>query len=127
MINNQLLSVTSRISDFSQLYISIQIQLGGDRKIGNVGPPMPCNLIKLIDVPDLGYFADKNGGEILLKGYNVTSGYLKDPEATKAAFDEDGYMRTGDIGRFSEDGALEIIDRRKNVFKLPQVLLFFLV
>ncbi|EGT48080.1 hypothetical protein CAEBREN_08383 [Caenorhabditis brenneri] len=96
------------------------IQLVGDTRIGCVGPPMACCLIKLVDVPDLGYYVDKNGGEILVKGHNVTSGYYKNPEATAASFTEDGYLKTGDIGRFTPEGSLQIIDRRKNVFKLPQ-------
>uniref|UniRef100_A0A8R1HTT4 Long-chain-fatty-acid--CoA ligase n=1 Tax=Caenorhabditis japonica TaxID=281687 RepID=A0A8R1HTT4_CAEJA len=96
------------------------IQLVGDTRVGTVGPPTANCLIKLVDVPDLGYFADKNEGEILVKGNNVTSGYYKNPEATKAAFTEDGFLRTGDIGRFTPEGSLLIVDRIKNVFKLPQ-------
>ncbi|CAI2351085.1 unnamed protein product [Caenorhabditis sp. 36 PRJEB53466] len=96
------------------------IQLVGDTRIGCVGPPMACCLIKLVDVPELGYHVDKNGGEILVKGHNVTSGYFKNPEATASSFTDDGYLKTGDIGRFTPEGSLQIIDRRKNVFKLPQ-------
>lgn len=96
------------------------IQLVGDQRVGCVGPPMACCLIKLVDVPDLGYYVDKNGGEVLVKGYNVTSGYYKNPDATKAAFTDDGFLKTGDIGRFTPEGTLQIIDRQKNVFKLPQ-------
>ncbi|EFO92326.1 hypothetical protein CRE_10875 [Caenorhabditis remanei] len=96
------------------------IQLVGDTRIGCVGPPMACSLLKLVDVPELGYYVNKNGGEILVKGYNVTSGYYKNPDATTSSFTEDGYLKTGDIGRFTPEGSLQIIDRRKNVFKLPQ-------
>jgi long-chain acyl-CoA synthetase len=54
-------------------------------------------------------------GEILCKGDNVFSGYFKDPGATAAAFTEDGWFRTGDVGRFTEDGFLQIIDRKKDI------------
>jgi long-chain acyl-CoA synthetase len=54
-------------------------------------------------------------GEILARGENVFSGYFKDPGATAAAFTEDGWFRTGDIGRFTEDGFLQIIDRKKDI------------
>jgi long-chain acyl-CoA synthetase len=54
-------------------------------------------------------------GEILAKGENVFTGYFKDPGATAAAFTEDGWFRTGDVGRWTEDGFLQIIDRKKDI------------
>jgi len=54
-------------------------------------------------------------GEILARGENVFAGYFKDPEATAAAFTADGWFRTGDVGRWTEDGFLQIIDRKKDI------------
>lgn len=54
-------------------------------------------------------------GEILAKGPSVFSGYFKDPEATAAAFTEDGWFCTGDVGRWTEDGFLQIVDRKKDI------------
>ncbi len=54
-------------------------------------------------------------GEILARGENVFRGYFKDPAATAAAFTEDGWFRTGDVGRWTEDGFLQIIDRKKDI------------
>ncbi len=54
-------------------------------------------------------------GEILARGENVFRGYFKDPDATAAAFTDDGWFRTGDIGRWTEDGFLQIIDRKKDI------------
>jgi long-chain acyl-CoA synthetase len=54
-------------------------------------------------------------GEILARGANVFAGYFKDPDATTAAFTPDGWFRTGDVGRWTEDGFLQIIDRKKDI------------
>lgn len=54
-------------------------------------------------------------GEIRIKGPNVMPGYFKRPEETAAAFDEDGYFRTGDMGRVDEDGFLSITGRIKEM------------
>lgn len=56
-------------------------------------------------------------GEIRVKGYNVTCGYFKDPERTAEAFDEEGYLGTGDLGMISADGYLHFRGRMKDMYK----------
>ena len=82
-----------------------------------------------MDVPELGYTSkDMNEqgqwqprGEICLKGPCVFIGYYKDVAKTKEAIDEEGWLHTGDIGTLiPETGAVKIIDRKKNIFKLNQ-------
>lgn len=63
--------------------------------------------------------SDPPAGEVLIRGPMLASGYLKDEEKTKAAFDDDGFFKTGDIGRIV-NGTLKIVDRKKNIFKLAQ-------
>ncbi|XP_062988731.1 long-chain-fatty-acid--CoA ligase 5 isoform X2 [Elgaria multicarinata webbii] len=94
--------------------------LPGDWKTGHVGPPLACNIVKLDDVAEMNYFASNNEGEVCIKGPNVFKGYLKDPEKTEEALDKDGWLHTGDIGKWMPNGTLKIIDRKKNIFKLAQ-------
>eukprot|EP00057_Strongylocentrotus_purpuratus_P020871 XP_011675345.1 PREDICTED: long-chain-fatty-acid--CoA ligase 6 [Strongylocentrotus purpuratus] len=92
----------------------------GDMSPGNVGSLMPGVEMKLVDVPDMNYFAKNGQGEVCSRGNNIFTGYLKDEEKTRETFDEDGWMHSGDIGKWMPNGTLKIIDRKKNIFKLQQ-------
>ncbi|KAM4747669.1 long-chain-fatty-acid--CoA ligase 6 isoform 3-T5 [Rhinophrynus dorsalis] len=92
----------------------------GDWTSGHVGAPLPCNYIKLVDVEEMNYFASEGEGEICVKGPNVFKGYLKDKVKTAEALDKDGWLYTGDIGKWQSNGTLKIIDRKKHIFKLAQ-------
>nr|QEQ50498.1 fatty acyl-CoA synthase [Starmerella bombicola] len=73
--------------------------------------------IKLVDVPDTGYFAKNNQGEIWVKGPAVSPGYWKNEKETKEAYTEDGWFKTGDIGELTKNGKIRIVDRKKNLIK----------
>ncbi len=92
-----------------------------DTDVGHVGTVLPCAHIKLRDVPDMNYFAGNGEGEVCFKGPCMTQGYYKNPEKTAELFDEDGWVRTGDVGKWLPNGTLKIIGRKKNIFKLSQV------
>ncbi|MGW6748835.1 FadD3 family acyl-CoA ligase [Streptomyces sp. NPDC055006] len=55
-------------------------------------------------------------GEVLVRGFNVMSGYFEDEDSTREAFTEDGWLRTGDVGVLSDSGNLRITDRIKDMF-----------
>ncbi|KAJ1962405.1 medium-chain fatty acid-CoA ligase faa2 [Dispira parvispora] len=94
-----------------------------ERSAGNVGSPFPCAEIKLVDLPDMGYTSQDKPyprGEICARGNSVFTKYYKDPQRTADTVNEEGWIRTGDVGMWDNRGRLVIIDRAKNIFKLAQ-------
>ena len=82
--------------------------------VGSVGQPAHGVEIQIRDAA--GSLVDQGKeGEICVRGRNVMKGYLNDPEGTRAAFWEEGWLRTGDIGLFDPDGYLYIVDRLKDL------------
>jgi thioesterase domain-containing protein len=84
----------------------------GIRKPGSVGRPVG-NEVAVID-EDGRILGPNREGEVVARGPSVFDGYLDDPEATKAAF-VNGWFRTGDLGRFDDDGYLVLTGRIKDV------------
>ena len=82
------------------------------RKAGSVGRPIMGELVKIADPNEDGE------GEIRVKGTNVMLGYFENEEATREAFDEEGYFRTGDLGKVDEEGWIYITGRSKNLIIL---------
>jgi long-chain acyl-CoA synthetase len=75
-----------------------------DYRFDSVGKPLPSVELRLAD-----------DGEILARGPSVFRGYHRDPQATAEAFTPDGWFKTGDVGRFTDDGFLQIVDRKKDL------------
>lgn len=97
--------------------------------VGHVGGPSGATEIVLVDVPEMGYrHTDREHrgkpcfgrGEICVRGPTIFKGYYKDEDNTREAIDGEGWLHSGDIGMWREDGTLQIIDRKKNIFKLAQ-------
>ncbi len=82
--------------------------------IGSVGTAAPGVEIQIRD--QNGHTLEQGReGEICVRGRNIMTGYLNNPEGTRAAFWDDGWFRSGDIGRFDEDDYLFIVDRLKDM------------
>lgn len=89
--------------------------------LGTVGPPVPNVDARLESVPEMGYDALSTTprGEICVRGETLFSGYYKREDLTKEVL-IDGWFHTGDIGEWQPNGAMKIVDRKKNIFKLSQ-------
>ncbi|MGB8857004.1 MAG: malonyl-CoA synthase [Burkholderiales bacterium] len=88
--------------------------LNGERKGGTVGLPLPGTSLRIADENNLSLPAGEIGG-IQVKGDNVFSGYWRMPEKTREEFTDDGYFKTGDVGRIDEQGYVSIVGRSKDL------------
>jgi fatty-acyl-CoA synthase len=82
-------------------------------KRGSVGVPLLHNALRVVD-PDGADVAVGERGEVIQSGPTVMQGYWRRPEATADAL-RNGWLHTGDVGRFDEDGFLWIVDRKKDM------------
>jgi long-chain acyl-CoA synthetase len=80
------------------------LNIPGHTRVGSVGLPVPGTTVRIAD-----------DQEILIRGPIVFDGYHQLPEETAAAFDADGFFRSGDIGRLDEDGFLYVTGRKKEI------------
>jgi len=84
---------------------------------GSVGALIPNTEARVVD-PETGEdIAEGEDGEIWVRGPQVMRGYLNNPEATAETLIEDGWLRTGDIGRVDENGFFYVVDRLKELIK----------
>lgn len=84
-------------------------------KLGSVGWHVIGTEIRIADDDDQPVAANVSG-EIQIKSRGVTPGYWQAPDLTATSRTKDGWYRTGDIGRFDDEGALYVVDRKKDMF-----------
>ncbi len=90
--------------------------------IASVGKPASHCQIKIVDDEDNELPAGKIG-EVVIGGWVVMDGYYKDPEATATVL-KDGWLYTGDLGRFDEEGFLYIVGRKKEMIKVAGQIVY---
>jgi long-chain acyl-CoA synthetase len=92
---------------------------GRDRRPGSIGTPVEGVEVRAVDV-DREEVAPGDVGELAIRGHNVMKGYWKQPHATAAAIDADGWFYSGDRARIDEDGWVFIVDRGEPVGEIRQ-------
>jgi acyl-CoA synthetase (AMP-forming)/AMP-acid ligase II len=86
-------------------------------KSTSVGPPIPDTVEKVVSLDDDRELAPGETGEILIHGPQIMRGYWNRPEETADTLTQDGWLRTGDIGQFDEEGYVYVVDRKKELIK----------
>ena len=84
---------------------------------GTTGVPLPSTDVILLK-DDGTEAAQGDAGEVCVKGPQVMRGYWQQPQANAEAFTADGYFRTGDVGLFTPDGLLKLVDRKKDMINV---------
>ena len=88
----------------SEVTTAATVNRHNDFKFGTVGKPLPGVEIRIAD-----------DGEILIRSNTVFAGYYRDESATREVLDDEGFVHTGDVGHFDDDGFLVITDRKKDI------------
>jgi malonyl-CoA/methylmalonyl-CoA synthetase len=87
----------------TETFMNTSNPYAGERRAGTVGLPLPGVSVRLSE------------GELFVRGPNVFSGYWRRPDATAAAFTDDGFFRTGDMATISDDGYITLVGRKSDL------------
>jgi malonyl-CoA/methylmalonyl-CoA synthetase len=98
----------------TETFMNTSNPYAGERRAGTVGFPLPGVSVRI--EPTAGEAGGaSSAGELLVRGPNVFAGYWRRPEATAAAFTEDGFFRTGDLATVDAGGVITLLGRRSDL------------
>lgn len=87
-------------------------------KLGSCGGPISRTKAKIVSLETGESLGPHEKGELYIRGPQVMKGYLNDEKSTNEAIDENGWLRTGDVGYYDDDGHFFIVDRVKELIKV---------
>ncbi|MCL1879677.1 MAG: AMP-binding protein [Actinomycetia bacterium] len=103
------------LTETSPVFIQTSWNDSDEHRLTTIGRPHEAVSVQVIDPIDKHVCGPGEVGELCCKGYNVMQGYYKMPEATAKAIDEQGYLHSGDLGSFDQDGYYQVTGRIKDM------------
>lgn len=117
------------LTEASPLILCQSKILSNGIKIGGSGMLLPNTKAKIVDVddPHNKNLGTNKSGELIIKGPQIMKGYYKNEESTRSTIVDDGWLRTGDIAHYDDDGQFYITDRLKELIKVSLYIYYFKV
>ena len=103
------------LTETSPVYIQTNWDDNDEHRLTTIGRPHKAVTVRVIDPADGHICGPGEHGELCCKGYNVMKGYYKMPEATAQAIDAEGFLHSGDLGIYDEDGYYQVTGRIKDM------------